>query len=226
MMFLLLLILCLLLAALIMLLLVALSVPIAKTIYLFRLVAQDPIGIAHANASATATFGAWGYCISTLQASTQFSGECSKAKLGYTFDSTVVNVLKANSIANSLSRTSTFALVLHPIACGFTFVAYLIAIYTYIQRRHVSRIAVKPPSRLLPVLLFTATFLATIVSLTAFAIDAGVIGVLRKTVYNDSDGLVTLTWGNGVWMTLGAAITLVFCLGCQWKRFGCCGRRD
>ncbi|KAL4068018.1 hypothetical protein J3A83DRAFT_4374354 [Scleroderma citrinum] len=194
-----------------MLLLVALSVPIAKTIYLFRLVAQDPIGIAHANASATATFGAWGYCISTLQASvlgisTQFSGECSKAKLGYTFDSTVVNVLKANSIANSLSRTSTFALVLHPIAdskllftaCGFTFVAYLIAIYTYIQRRHVSRIAVKPPSRLLPVLLFTATFLATIVSLTAFAIDAGVIGVLRKTVYNDSDGLVTLTWGNGL----------------------------
>lgn len=69
MMFLLLLILCLLLAALIMLLLVTLSVPIIKTIYLFRLVAQDSIAIVDASANATATFGVWGYCISALQAS-------------------------------------------------------------------------------------------------------------------------------------------------------------
>ncbi|KIM62419.1 hypothetical protein SCLCIDRAFT_119452 [Scleroderma citrinum Foug A] len=196
-MFLLLLILCLLLAALIMLLLVTLSVPIIKTIYLFRLVAQDSIAIVDASANATATFGVWGYCISALQAS------------------------QANSIANSISRTSTFVLVLHPIACGFTFVAYLIAVYTYIQRRHVSRISVKP---LPPILLFISTTFAAILSLVVFAIDAGVVGTLRKTVHDDTDGLVTLTWGNGIWVTLGAAIALVTCLFCQWRRFGCCGR--
>jgi len=69
MMLLLLLILCLLLAAFIMLLLVTLSVPIIKTIYLFQLVAQDSIAFVDASASASATFGVWGYCISPLQAS-------------------------------------------------------------------------------------------------------------------------------------------------------------
>ena len=117
MMLLLLLILCLLLAALIMLLLITLSVPIIKPIYLFRLVARDSIAVVGGNATVTATFGVWGYCISPLQASwvislflndlvisalrivsvlgvsTQTSEECSRMKLGYTFDSTVVNAL-------------------------------------------------------------------------------------------------------------------------------------
>ena len=67
--------------------------------------------------------------------------------------------------------------------------------YTYIQRRHVSRVSVKP---LPPLLLFISTTFAAILSLVVFAIDAGVVGTLRKTVHDDTDGLVTLTWGNGV----------------------------
>ena len=87
------------------------------------------------------------------------------------------------------------ALLIVNLACGFTFVAYLIAVYTYIQRRHVSRISAKP---LPPILLFISTTFAAILSLVVFAIDAGVVGTLRKTVHDDTDGLVTLTWGNGV----------------------------
>lgn len=130
------------------------------------------------------------------------------------------------------------------VACGCTLLAYLIALYTYIQRRHVSRINVKPSPRLPPILLFITTSLASILSFIAFAIDAGVVGALRKTVDDNTDGLVTLSWGNGasvssiietdayavdpslqIWLTLGAAIALVICLICQWRRFGCCGRR-
>ena len=38
---------------------------------------------------------------------------------------------------------------------------------------------------------------ASILCLIAFAIDAGVVGI-QKTGHDDTDGLVTLTWGNGV----------------------------
>jgi len=88
-------------------------------------------------------------------------------------------------------------LLIVDLACCLTFVAYLIAVYTYVQRRRVSRVSVQP-SRLPPILLFVSTTLASILSLVAFAIDAGVVGVLGKSVHNNTDGLVTLTWGNGV----------------------------
>ncbi|KIM62422.1 hypothetical protein SCLCIDRAFT_1214981 [Scleroderma citrinum Foug A] len=42
---------------------------------------------------------------------------------------------------------------------------------------------------------FISTTLASI-SLVAFAIDAGIVGALQKIIHDDTDGPVTLTWGN------------------------------
>jgi len=72
------------------------------------------------------------HLVSAIGIGFQTTEECSEVKLGYTFDSTVVDALcvwlvlsflhqlnalysQANDIANTLSRASTFALVLHPI---------------------------------------------------------------------------------------------------------------
>jgi hypothetical protein len=56
-------------AAFILLLLISLSVPIIKTIYLFKLSAHVSAGIIDSAVSGEVKFGAWGYCISPIQVS-------------------------------------------------------------------------------------------------------------------------------------------------------------
>lgn len=56
-------------AAFILLLLVSLSVPIIKTIYLFRLSANVGASVFDTSASGTARFGVWGYCLSAVNVS-------------------------------------------------------------------------------------------------------------------------------------------------------------
>ncbi|KAE9399300.1 hypothetical protein BT96DRAFT_965690 [Gymnopus androsaceus JB14] len=144
--------------AFLLLLLVTLSVPIIKTIYLFNLSAN--VSTVLESASGSVKFGVFGYCTSGIDVGGIISdsvtpAECSKAHLGYTFDSTVASALHLNSneLVNIISKTTTAALVLHPIACALTFVTFL----------HVK---------------------------------------------NDTDGDITLNWGNAVWMALGATIAL------------------
>src|SRR5271170_5813745 len=51
------------------LLLVSLSVPITKSVFLFRLIGSASTSFLHSSASASATFGVWGYCVSSLDLS-------------------------------------------------------------------------------------------------------------------------------------------------------------
>jgi hypothetical protein len=104
-------------AAFILLLLISLSVPIIKSIYLFKLSAHVSAGVIDSAVSGDVKFGVWGYCISPVEVTcvicilsrfrvstlTRFrrilgihkdsGGECSKATLGYTFDKAVGNAL-------------------------------------------------------------------------------------------------------------------------------------
>ena len=67
---------------------------------------------------------------------------------------------------------------------------------TVYYRCHVLRSAPRPC--LPPILLFISTTVASILSPVALAIDAGIVGALQKIIHDDTDGPVTLTWGNGM----------------------------
>jgi len=54
-------------------LLVSLSVPIAKSIYLFKLTANVSSGLINSGASASVKFGVWGYCFSGVSVSGMFT---------------------------------------------------------------------------------------------------------------------------------------------------------
>lgn len=103
------------------LLLVSVSVPITKTIYLYKVVVN--VGSSLLGANGSVTFGLWGYCVSNIDVTgTCCSGffrryrlylihlslyrpttvlgsahdnaaSCSKVKLGYTVDSNTANAL-------------------------------------------------------------------------------------------------------------------------------------
>ncbi|PPQ72143.1 hypothetical protein CVT26_006899 [Gymnopilus dilepis] len=192
--------------AFLLLLLVSLSVPIIKTIYLFRLSANATSSVFSGSVTGTAKFGVWGYCISALDVSCVLTLlSTARAHLGYTFDSTVANALHATEVENLISRTTTAALVLHPIACGLAFLTLLTSLF--ILRRGSNGTA-RLPSLLTVIVGNLAAVLTTLV----FLIDVIFVAVARKRVHNASHGELDLVWGNAVWMTLGATLSLWFAM--------------
>ncbi|KAF8212342.1 actin cortical patch SUR7/pH-response regulator pali [Mycena galopus ATCC 62051] len=206
--------------AFLLLLLVTLSAPIAKTIILFRLAGNVSASLEDGESSATGTvvFGVWGYCVSAVDVKALFGivksstpASCSARHLGYTFDSTVANVLGVQDLENDISKTLTAVLALHPVVAVLSFITLLIYFYSlYMLRRG------NEPSRLqsmvaLGIGIFTA-FLTTVV----FLIDCIVVATIRNTVHKASHGVLTLSWGNAVWMTLVAALVLWIAIAGWW----------
>lgn len=159
------------------------------------------------------TFGVFGYCLG--------GGACSNRGLGYNLPGVISNIA-GTSYSNQNIVRLTRALVLHPIACGIAFLAFLVA--TLSERFGY---------------LFSSLlcFLAFIVSLVAMAIDFGLFVAARNHVNNNSSafvggfgdgaggiGNVSASLGNAVWMTLAATVSLfiaslVVCFGvCSSRR--------
>ncbi|EKM55377.1 uncharacterized protein PHACADRAFT_255963 [Phanerochaete carnosa HHB-10118-sp] len=193
-------------SAFLLLLLVSLSVPIIHSIYLFRLSAHAATSLLDAAASGVVRFGVWGYCISTIDLSIvglndDSAGSCSHPKLGYTFDSNVQAALNASGVnVKSINKALTAALVLHPIACGFSFLTLLASLFIVRWRTGLSRGA---SFLTLGVGLFTA-LLTTVV----FLVDVIFVAIVKSDIKKDTDGSVTGAWGNAVWMVLGATVAL------------------
>ncbi|KAJ7740708.1 pali-domain-containing protein [Mycena maculata] len=196
----------LLLVSFILLLLVTLSVPIDKSIYLFRLTAAASLKLIDSSASASATFGVFGYCTSGVDVSIAIihddtSAECSKAHLGYTFPSAFASALKISGFENLISRTLTGVLALHPLVVALTFVTLLISLFML-------RRGSNGTSRLPSLVALIIGLITAVLTTAVFLIDVILVAVVRKHVHNDTEGALTLSWGNAVWMTLVAAILL------------------
>ncbi|KAF5330610.1 hypothetical protein D9619_005813 [Psilocybe cf. subviscida] len=177
------------LAAFILLLLVSLSVPIIKSIFLFRLAANASSSLFNSSANASVKFGVWGYCTSAVQV----------AIAGIAPLHAYCN--NVNGLDDKISKASTAALVLHPIAAGLAFLTLVFALF--ILRR-----GSNGTSRLPSLLTMGIGSLAAVITTAAFLIDVIVVAIVRKRVRDATDGDVNLIWGNAVWMTLGAAIAL------------------
>ncbi|THH22148.1 hypothetical protein EUX98_g8232 [Antrodiella citrinella] len=175
--------------AFLLLLLVSLSVPIIKTIYIFKLAADVSSSLLKSGASGSAQFGVWGYCLSAIDVSVvginhDSHGQCSSPHLGYSFDSTIANALHVNGIENDISRTLTAALVLHPIACGLTFLALASTAVLHFKGG-VSRIATTCR--------VVSTTLATLLAAIIFTVSIAGVNVARDKVADHTDGDVHLT---------------------------------
>lgn len=216
--------------AFILLLLVTLSAPIIDRIYLFRL-ALDVDGSA-ASATGQVQFGVFGYCITNAEVSVfgferDSADRCSSTRLGYRIDDTAARVLRAQDIQDAVTRTTTAAFVLNPIATAMAFVAFLFSLCmvrrnTFVAGKHgntsVKTTKVSRVGSLMTTLLST---LAALLTTVAFIINIVIVAIVRKRVRDTTDSL-DFTWGNAVWMTLGAMVALwIACIGALWGT--CCG---
>jgi len=192
--------------AFLLLLLVTLSVPITKTIYLFKVIANVSSSLLSSGASGSVKFGVFGYCfsgvdVSVLGSQHDTTASCSKPHLGYTFDQTLGSALHISGFENLISRALTAALVLHPIACGLTFLALVLSLF-------MAKRGQTGASRVASFFTLGSSILAALITTIVFFIDVGLVASVRHKVKNDTDGDVTLNWGNAVWMILGAAIAI------------------
>lgn len=176
-------------AAFALLLVSTISAPIFRPISLFDI----------NQGSQRSTFGVFGYCLA--------GGSCSSRRLGYDLPAVISNIAGTSYQNQNIVRL-TRALVLHPIATGISFLAFLVAVFS-------ERFGYLFSSIL--------AFLAFIVSLVAMAIDFGLFVAARNHVNNNAVGAVSAQLGNALWMTLAATIALfiasfVVCLGCCSSR--------
>jgi len=192
--------------AFLLLLLVSVSVPIIKTIYLFNLILSFSSSLLNSSVGASAKFGAWGYCYSGVDVNLvgsqhQTDTSCSKVHLGYTFDETIGNALHISGYEKLISRTLTAALVLHPIACGLTFLALLVSL-------SVCRRGSWGASRMASLLVLAFGSLAGLIATIVFFVDIGLVRSVGSAINDATDGDLQLRWGNAVWLTLGAALAI------------------
>ncbi|WVW81216.1 hypothetical protein I302_103207 [Kwoniella bestiolae CBS 10118] len=134
-------------------------------------------------------FGVFGYC-------TNVNGNgnhgCSSRQLGYDIASVSGSVSDFTYVNENLEHV-TKALVLHPIAAGLTFIAFIVAFFS----DHLG-------------FLFAAliAFLAFLVSLAAMVIDFVMFGIIRHEINDNTSS--TASFDNAIWLTLAATIILFF----------------
>ncbi|KAH9934644.1 actin cortical patch SUR7/pH-response regulator pali [Fomitopsis serialis] len=193
-------------------------------IFLFHLVGQETSS--SYTAAGSAWFGVWGYCISPVDVSVlgtnvDTAASCSKAQLGYDLNQNILTEIGASALhlnTNTINKATSAVLVLHPIATGFAFLALVSSLFM-VHRRPGSGL-----SRGASVLALISGILAALLATVVFLIDVIFVAVVRHRVRSESGGAFSLTWGNAVWMALGATIALWIAL-VGVSADVCCGRR-
>jgi hypothetical protein len=110
-------------------------------------------------------------------------------------------------------------LVIHPIACGLTFLTIVPSLIRAVRMTTPHFVAIMT----LVVAIFPA-----ILSSIVFVLDIVVVVIARSKVYEKTGGALGVYWGPAVWMTGTAAVCLWIaviglsavacgCFGCGWR---------
>ena len=200
-----------LLAATVLLIVVSISAPVVNDIALLKVKLANATDDHHS----ALTFGTFGYCVTNTAAGHDV---CTGAHIGY---DPVAEILRVDSnidddfssATTKAARTLTKIMILHPIAAGVAFLAFLLALGAGV----------------------IGSFLGSLVSLVAFVIAAVVLitdfvlfSIVRKHINNTSSILgnnnsssssTHAKYGVALWLLLAAAIcsligTVVVFLSC------------
>jgi len=200
--------------AFILFLLVAISIPLIKTIYLLKInAAQNPNQPATGIAS-TIKLGVWGFCATSVLDGVTNYGECFGPRLGYTLPADVVSLLHLPAVVvDVLLGVVAAVLVLHPIAAGLSFLAFLNSLFLGSHGISIFALIWSIATALISTLVF-------VVDLVIVVIAKSKVKGIRGTVGQN----ISVDWGNAVWMMLAGVIftwTAVFLLSA--RACYCCG---
>ncbi|KAK0635631.1 pali-domain-containing protein [Bombardia bombarda] len=192
-----------LLAATVLLIVTCISAPVVHDLAILKVDLANHPSSQHANVA----FGTFGWCKNNL--GSDGGDDCSPSQLGYS-PAAIMNQVDGTDFsdyASDTTRALTKAMVLHPIACGLNFIAFLLALGAGL----------------------VGSFLASMVALLAFLvtvvimiIDFVMFSIVRSNVNDDNTG-ANAHYGPAAWTILAAAICSL--LGTIIVFFTCCSAR-
>jgi len=174
----------LLLAATILLIVTCISAPVVHDIALLK-VDLDGSAANHR----TVAFGTFGYCINDPNQ----ADACTPSQVGYSpaFVMSNIDGTDFSDYADDTTTGLTKAMILHPIACGLNFIAFLLALGSG----------------------FVGSLLASLIALLAFLttavaviIDFVLFSVVKSNINDNDNGGSHAYYGAAAWTTLVAAI--------------------
>ncbi|KAK3403120.1 pali-domain-containing protein [Sordaria brevicollis] len=197
----------LLLAATVLLIVTCISAPVINDISLMKV----DLRTLHVGRFKRVTFGTFGWCeIADNQADS-----CSSSRVGYN-PANIMNTIEGTSFSNYAENTTkalTKAMILHPIACGLNFIAFLLALGAgWVGSLLASLVAA----------------FAFIVTLVVMILDFVLFSIIKSNVNGDDDDGVfsegtRAKWGSAIWTTLAAAICSLLAMVILF--FTCCSAR-
>ncbi|KAK4899367.1 hypothetical protein LTR27_003100 [Elasticomyces elasticus] len=186
----------------ILLLFTTISAPIINHVSMLRVTLNNQTDIRHSSIS----FGTFGYCILDVPPNNAEHDWCTKRSIGYEPADLIARIDKKelSEVASGTSDGLTRVMVLHPIVCGLSFLAFLAALGSGVIGSLVGALI---------------AFVTWVLVLVALAVDFSIFGIIRSHVNNDRSG-IRASFGSGIWLLLASFVTLFF--GMLTLFFTCC----
>lgn len=183
-------------AATILLLITTISSPVVNDIAILKVSRPD---------SSSVTFGTFGYCLR----GTNNDDSCSKKVIGYN-PALIMSRLETIDFSRASEDTSkalTRVMILHPVACGLAFIAFLLALGSgFIGALTASLVSA----------------LAFVVTLVVMVTDFVLFAIIKNHVNKDHSGSHA-KYAVGMWTILAAMVLLFFATFIVL--FSCCSAR-
>lgn len=167
-------------AAAVLLLITTISSPVIKDIAILKV---------HLSNSSSVTFGTFGHCI--VDASPDY---CTGKHIGYNPASIMssIDTTTFNTASTDTTKALTRVMILHPIACGLAFLAFLLALGAGFCGA---------------ILAASVSALTWVITVVVMACDFVLFGLVKSHVHGDGSGSHA-TYGVGMWTCLAAMVCL------------------
>jgi len=174
------------------LLIVTISAPVINDVGLLKVMLTNRSDIRNSSV----TFGTFGHCVLDVAPASTDQDYCTKEHIGYnpalimaTIDNTQFNLASEDT-----TKALTRVMVLHPVACGLAFIAFLLALGAGVC------------GALLASFVSAITWVVTVV---VMACDFALFGIIKNHVNKDGSGSHAY-YSVGMWLILAAMILLFF----------------
>lgn len=192
-------------AAFVLLLIASISSPVINDISMLKVTLTNQTHLRNSSV----TFGSFGHCVLDVAPVETDQDYCSKRSIGYQPASVMANIDgthfsgAASNTADGLSNV----MVLHPVACALSFIAFCLALGSGIFGALLASI-------------FSA--IAWLITLVVMATDFVMWGIVKNHVNDDKSGSHAV-FGVAMWCVLAAMVALFF--GTFVVLFSCCSAR-
>jgi len=181
-------------AAFVLLLVTSISSPVINDLSILKVTLTNSSDVRHSSV----TFGSFGHCVLDVAPASTDQDSCSKSTIGYKPAVIMTEIDGENTNFSHASRDTadglTNAMILHPIACGIAFIAFLLALGAGVIGSVFSAMVAA---------------VAWVITLVIMAIDFALFGTIKNHVNSDGSGSHA-KYGPAMWTCLAAMVCLFF----------------